>query len=71
MNQCNHCFKCGRSGHLSRDWCKSCQSANNGDQCNHCFKCGRSGHLSRDCLQEKGTFPWQVNHRRRLYYGPC
>jgi len=42
------CFKCGESGHFSRE-CPQSRGGGGGGGGNNCFKCGGSGHFARDC----------------------
>nr|GEV62812.1 zinc finger, CCHC-type, transcription elongation factor Spt5 [Tanacetum cinerariifolium] len=47
----NACFKCGESGHMSRE-CP--QGGGGGGGSRNCYKCGESGHMSRECPQGGG-----------------
>lgn len=46
------CFKCGETGHMSRECPKGGGGVGGGDK--NCFKCGESGHMSRECPQGGG-----------------
>ncbi|KAK9061290.1 hypothetical protein SSX86_018470 [Deinandra increscens subsp. villosa] len=46
----NNCFKCGESGHMSRE----CPQGGGGGGGRNCYKCGESGHMSRECPKGGG-----------------
>ncbi|KAK1409632.1 hypothetical protein QVD17_36161 [Tagetes erecta] len=47
----NACFKCGETGHMSRE-CP--QGGGGGGGSRNCYKCGESGHMSRECPKGGG-----------------
>ncbi|KAI3793475.1 hypothetical protein L1987_36094 [Smallanthus sonchifolius] len=49
----NACFKCGETGHMSRE-CPQGGGGGGGGGGRNCYKCGESGHMSRECPKGGG-----------------